>query len=480
MLEELPNKPMDERNENANLAPDPETEKLNAEHQKPAEVGDLENKDGGDKKVEAQITDLHEGQVAQEQLKEIGGKEMEASADKWARQQAATNAGESFAEKTAESQSENPQNPDVANKTTRRSFLGKIAMGAALIAGGAGLYKAGQRGMKMHKAAVERPKIQERTGVDLAEIGEGHNFDIDLEVESDGPYVVHIGQTHSISLNDPEHQKQIIVAQKDIEGAILDIQEKGLADDVYVEGLSKDHLDFLNLVKKEKKLIEGMDPTASNFYSLVDDLSSADRYVSQRKTTDGIAMSMIMKSHYALPKIADMERYFEGHPPKFDLDFEKAMREERDKDSKKYGSVLTESEKFEKAKAMLEKIRQEGSPLIKDEDAIYGRGAVDKLFVEGKIQVKTAENEALFEKTSRLMANATNESGEFQMTSQIFAAQKDREDAALRAIVTDKKKNSKLVLLVYGAAHDFKRSVETYNQRNPKKKLGLVKLTPKE
>ncbi len=55
----------------------------------------------------------------------------------------------------------------------------------------------------------------------------------------------------------------------------------------------------------------------------------------------------------------------------------------------------------------------------------------------------------------------------------------DRESAAVNSISDDFDKSNKLILLVYGDAHNFNKAVENHNKKNHNKKLGLIKLTPK-
>lgn len=103
----------------------------------------------------------------------------------------------------------------------------------------------------------------------------------------------------------------------------------------------------------------------------------------------------------------------------------------------------------------------------------FYQGAAVLLALDGKIKVEAAEDLELNLKAADKVRNG-------------FVDPKDpdihinRERMAiLLAMPSINRSEKKIQLLIFGAAHDFTRAVQEYNNENPNNKLGLVRLLPR-
>ena len=348
--------------------------------------------------------------------------------------------------------SENPQ------VESRRSFLKKMAIVTGIAIAGSTAYEAGLRGYKKFKSNKEGFEIKERTGIDIKDIAEKCGFEVHFEVDNgDGQYVLHIGQIHlSGEINKSEKTNKeidIIETQKKIERLILEFKRLGIGEDVYIEGMSSTVA--IDMLKDEKKRTDSLANSVENYNKLVKDLVDMDK--GEMDAFFDIN-GLIIESHCCRLKIKEIEDFFEKHP------LPPGSKEEAN---------------FNAAKKWLERFLRQASYLIKDKDSIYLAGGAQKLCLEGQINHRPAEDHDLNARATELAYIE----GKFSVSrnSKVFEMiTTEREKTAIKIISNDMKENQRFALLVFGAAHDFKKTITENNEQNPSRKIGLIKLDPEQ
>ncbi len=362
-------------------------------------------------------------------------------------------------------------------KLTRRGFLKLVGIGAAAVVGGAGLYKSGKEVSKVEKGSKGKI-IEKRTGVDMEKIAEQNNFSAEMEIDNGtGPYIIHIGQVHEPPTgSDVERslfKRKVIAVQKNIEKITLDLQGGGACDEVCVEGYTtKILLSYLAYISDVRKKTSETQPTVEAFCVKARELERLSMLAAvgmEVGKADGVDCYILFK------EMEKMEKYFQKNPPKFKKDENGIGQESHQK---------TEEEKFAKAVKLLEDARSGKNELL-SLDGIYRAGAELKLLIDGKIKINPAEDEtvinkavdALREVEKQVALEGKNELVEANKRFASFAF-RPREDAAVNFISKTETGGKKLILLVYGSGHNFKDAVDAYNKANPKRRFGLIKLTP--
>lgn len=129
------------------------------------------------------------------------------------------------------------------------------------------------------------------------------------------------------------------------------------------------------------------------------------------------------------------------------------------------------------------------------ENNMYIKGAILKMFLDGKATIKPTEDKDANRKAVAIVRKARNTFGdrkeedlnteeENKLAEELIKertkyAFRDREDIAVKRITSEQQLND-LTLLVFGNAHDFSNALNTYNGNNPQRRLGLIKLSVKE
>lgn len=328
---------------------------------------------------------------------------------------------------------------------SRRKFLGRAAIGAAIALGGIGVYKAVEK-----KKPDQKSEVNEIEGCDIKSIAENNSFNAEVQVTGDvQQYVIHIGQMHESSFSadlTDKYAKRIIGIQRDIEAVILELQNKAnTGNEVFCEGYTGESYNFLKAISKAREDLSKLDSTTENFCLIASLLQNERREE---------------LCYVYFKRLEEMKKHLEESNPNA------------------HGN-----EKFEKALEIFYAARSESSSGFHEDD-IYKKGADTKLFIDGKITIRAAEDEALNKEAAnlaeRLFEGKLDKKSEDEFNRQSTVS---REDMAIQQIVQDLKFGEggkhRLVLLVFGAAHDFRRAVEKNNQNQLKAKLGLITLKHK-
>jgi hypothetical protein len=311
----------------------------------------------GHRKAEAVVADLREKQSSQDQLEAVYNKEREAIVDGLVAQNRVINTVESFLEEqTLETSSQDSVAGKKPVKTAKRSFLGRMALGATLILGT--IIGSQQEGPEGQTDGAERPRIAERAGADLnermgfdlAETAESCNFDTELEVDNGkGPYIVDIGQIHNAAAGGilaenitDKNRDEIILTQQDIEKFILATHEKAGIKEVFSEGVTKDSIGYFTKAKEEKEWLDKQKPTIDTYCKTVKKLFNYENNDSYKKDFER-RMAASTMCHYDLLKVEEMEGYFQKNPPAIE------------RNGRKDPFDVTDGEKFSDAKKKLKK-----------------------------------------------------------------------------------------------------------------------------
>jgi hypothetical protein len=351
--------------------------------------------------------------------------------------------------------------------------LGSVAMGTAMAGFSKSKEDTSPTAVELSEDQLEslRVSIQERVGFDLMELARENGFNIQLDIDNGiGEYVVHVGQVHYIIdmfENFPEVVSGVIDCQKNIESLLL-----SLKSGEYVE--PKIFSEMILAEDDHKAIIAYHTDNAERVVfgpSCLKDLLEAYE----------IAVKDIPESIH-----------------KFTLKyiFYKKLQSLY-QDYKQSGDQNNALEKeFELAEEVL-KVH----PSLQEE-GFYLAGVGGRLAVEGHFTVLGTED---LEINRRMMAAYRHLKSVQEEYKSIMEVDKkdprlvdlglsldsaivdfdllvhgEREGFAVRQLTSlyNVSDSANINLMVYGHAHDFKNKILESNNKNPDKKLGLIKLTP--
>ena len=296
-------------------------------------------------------------------------------------------------------------------------------------------------------------------------------FTATTEVDNaDGPYIVHVGQIHGSPYENRDtvdDMKKIVDFQKNLEQLILSFQSTDASiDSVFDEGQT----DGLSYKDVENKFETAFD----------------QRVILHEGTS-----------------CADLEDLYEqilgrlGEDPSSDVvrsifnhSYERAItrmvtRLQQDNPGVDYSVFRHEA---------LSKIRNV-VPELGGDDAYYFLGAVNHLFLDGKINIIATENHNDQLKDLQAQQKSLNEQIKQNPPNRIDLITRfleindvmkdmvysDRErDAVQKIIQSPTFSDKKINLLVFGNGHSFAKAVTDSNNKNPDHLIGLIKLSPKE
>ncbi len=319
---------------------------------------------------------------------------------------------------------------------------------------------------------AERKMFIEKTGYDMVSIAEKSGFTARLDVDNGtGPYIVHIGQKHIPTLAEKYYSgetklyQDIISVQKNIELILLAFSKQGNNSftNVFSEGFTeKKNIEtpttksiFLSDIKKLSKISPGKGCFLQVFLSYLHIEDDFHDFPPSLK----IALTYIHKQ-----KLNELQKYFIIHPEEYNLEIDREFKDVQKRLTTPFD--------------------------VLGKDAIYLSGAVDKLFIDGKINPEISETEKGSDDARKsyndlLEAEFINGASEEKITSLKASFDKKaldvREDIALELI---EKRNSilkqKIIPLVFGYGHNFTRATRKYNEEKPNNKFGLITFIPKE
>lgn len=120
-------------------------------------------------------------------------------------------------------------------------------------------------------------------------------------------------------------------------------------------------------------------------------------------------------------------------------------------------------------------------------DNIYHWGAAEKLWIEGEIDIVSAETFEANRRSLEVVRTSPMTKEEFTNPDKRAEAirmlnekarQRDeiRDSTAVSIIAQDRSDGQKLYPLIFGGAHSFRDNVERYNEEHPDRPLGLIRV----
>lgn len=315
-----------------------------------------------------------------------------------------------------------------------------IAFAAALFGTTAAMESRGFDTKEKRAAMVEAVGKDELQLEDLAK-----KFNVDIQVPGGEKTILHIAQIHGENSMDEMRSGKIdkvIRSQKRIEELLVYLKNKGLADAVYTEALSKEYKAYLD----EPKYMGGEhileiakvlnDPMLG--YS---DMKQANWLYSAKCELLRRVQTLEIKHAESMKKGVD--------------DREITTQIERD-------STIA---------------REIGENKLIKGDNVYIWGTPFKMYAEGKIDLRPAETTEADDATMAPHTLKEAIPAALEMGYKPAFRHRIREDAALELVAKDAPNlKQKIVPLVYGAAHDFREAVKEYDKKTGVNTFGLTKI----
>lgn len=266
-----------------------------------------------------------------------------------------------------------------------------------------------------YEAERERAReiLSEKLGMDLVESAERHGFTVHLKVDNgDGDYVVHIGQTHGMGgAVLPETRE----SQKAIYG-LLEEASRGISERLvlFSEDMTEEAMPGLETLKELYQKTRSM-PRAEEIHKATGLPTALEDSMSAR----GAGLDLFMRDRIdIMPTTQDISGTIERR---------EALRAER--------------QKIREAITML-KIDHDWGKISEQEFQKRQEGLVQSMDSNSKALIQISFDE--------------------------------RENYAVESISNYQTRNG-VYFMKFGDAHDFSEAIEAHNEKNPDKKLGLIK-----
>lgn len=346
--------------------------------------------------------------------------------------------------------------------------------------------------------------IEQRVGFDLHEKAAEANFDAKMEIGNEsGEYVVVVRQTHHTSdmLARITGQDEILESQKNIYiflNSIISSSEDAEIT-LYDEGTYAESMETYEFLEKTVKRINNLPPTIETVEALIRLQWAISDY------GEGIRINL---HGIVNKKMADTLEYIQNDPDA--LEQAQAVYTKEFENKKSAYTLTDDLDSFDDSSDVIEAYKNKIENVFVDdfyldyskfskEERALAHGATEKLFFEGKLNIRPAESKWLnndgFGVIHRLddlidqLREADSEDAKKFIREQISQTKgvydehiyDRREDFAIRQITSQMDQDgTRLNFLVYGADHEFKDNVEKWNEENPDKKIGLITLSPKK
>ena len=370
--------------------------------------------------------------------------------------------------------------PDVKTKNPldrAKKYLRILLAGAVLTFGGKMIYE------KYEEHTEEQETIEYILKSGLQEKAEKAGFDLKVDVPNgNGPYIAHIGYTHSFKANTPvaelvnRRAHDIIVkGNQDAERLLLSLKDKDAAPSVvFTEGYDEQSAGFLEFISSERDRIMSIETDEGAIKKLTDiisDLPAQDELLRDARTS-------------------------------FEYLVSKKLSELAQNNISISNEQLFSLQNICKQKLGSLDMRSIGERMVKT-------GAAMKTFVDGKYKIAPVESSAISEeikngtavlyhladKLEQLaeLANkgskeARAEYGEVARQYRMIHKKLHREQmldarenfavGLIKDIVTQEKTEHGVILMLYGTSHDFGDNVKNLNKSDGKGKIGLITLVP--
>jgi hypothetical protein len=301
-------------------------------------------------------------------------------------------------------------------------------------------------------------------------------FELEAQVPGGEKMVLHIGQQHITPEMEarPDVRNEVISWQKHIEELLSYLVEKGITDTVYVEGITDRYKESLDNVKNLAN---------ANFKKYPDnaiaDSALIGNYVLQAEQlkANGVLQEKA-KADWLYAAKCELERQYVRLRTEYEKFQKTGIASERYQKTFEYliQEKINLSESIERVKRQADEIGT--NELLRDGN-VYLWGAAEKMYAEGKIQLKPLETPSAQNKTMAPYTIADHILSFPDFGYKPAYRHRIREDAALNLIDLDRPEG-RVIPMVFGAGHNFTESVEAINEKDGHIKLGLTKLTPIE
>jgi len=359
-----------------------------------------------------------------------------------------------------------------------KKYLRILLAGAVLTFGGKMVYE------KYEEHAEEQATIEYVMKSGLQEKAEKAGFDLKIDVPNgNGPYIAHIGYTHSFTANTPSAEllnmlahDVIVKGNKDAEQLLLSLKGKSAdASVVFTEGYDEQSTGFLEFVSTERNKIMSVGIGAETVHELVDIIGSLpiqDKLPRDARTSFEYLVSK---------KLSELSQ----------------------------NNIPINSEQLSALKSVCE--QKLGSfDMQSINERMIKEGAAMKVFVDGEYKIAPAESSAIRDEIRKSEAvlspladrlgklaelankgskEASAEYGEVALQYNMINAKLHREQVLnarenfaielIKGVAAQEKTEHGVIPMLYGTSHDFSDNVKNLNRSDGKGKIGLITLVPK-
>jgi len=318
----------------------------------------------------------------------------------------------------------------------------------------------------------------------LQEKAERAGFDLKIDVPNgNGPYIAHIGYTHSFKTNTSSAKllnmlahDTIVKGNKSAEQLLLSLKEKDdSASVVFTEGYDEQSIGFLEFVSSERDKITSIeisDQTVMELVDIIDDLPNQDKLPREARTSFEYLVSKKL-SEISQNNISITNEQL------FAL---KSVCEQ------KLGSFNKQS--------INERMIKEGAVMKLFIDGQYKIAPVESSLIRDQIRKEEVILSTLANKLGKLaeLANQGSEkastrygeiSSQYNMINaklyreQVLDARENFAVKLIKDVASQEKIEHGFILMLYGTSHDFDDNVKNLNKSDKKEKIGLITLVPK-
>ncbi len=343
---------------------------------------------------------------------------------------------------------DNPQ--EAESKKDEQSVLERLykSKGARAVAFAAALFGAGEVAESVSKHLKNEAEIVSAVEKDSLKLeGLADKFKTEIQVEGGDQIILHIAQKHTEgALKKLGGVEDIIKSQRHVEELLVYLKEKGIADTVYEEGVNEAVLQ--NIYRIQHTATEDMLLTVKGM----------------KDPTYGFSEETQANSLYAA---------------KCEL-----LRRANELDSNYQLKIKSGFPQNPETESLVKKLRADAKEIGDDElihgDNVYVWGAGPKMYAEGKINLRAAQNDQADAETmapytlKEIVPTVLNAGYKPAIRHAI------RENAALDLIAHDAPTlKEKIIPLIYGAGHDFTGAVKDWDKKAGSQKFGLTRVEAK-
>lgn len=373
-----------------------------------------------------------------------------------------------------ESWNAKPRPKSVLESVYKSSTFRTLALAAALFGGALETSRVVEK--HEQRKATMATEMLDKDGLRLEDLAT--KFRPEIEVPSGEKTILHIAQRHFVPEveTDAKVHAGVVESQKHIEQLLLYLQENGLADTVYVEGVTSEYKSWLDDVKTRVNLIQAQEP--EDVFAESETISATALQFASPEELEGEEFQKKQTADWFYAAACELDREYSRLQEEYQTFIQ--TRHATERYEKTFEKLTEEGTSISQR---IESVRLQKETLAKNTlihgDEIYLWGAAEKLYAEGKIKLEVVETSVAREETqadlSPLDKIVTLPIG----FNKAAYRHRLREDVAID-LINQRAPTEKLIPLVYGNGHDFTEAVEAFNAQVGATQFGLSKLTPEK